>query len=177
MRQEYPETAARLREAQEHLGKTDDEMKEIIGPTIAPWKRLKQTGRVSMMNLGRLVRATGWSMSYLLGETDEKNPAEEPVRMIMCKRDGSGCQSIVGEEGLEAAGLPPDVLAKMKRARLTAQIERWNKDIAEAQTAEERDRLTKEVLEMELELHEMAAANNPAAQLLKQAEEQYGNQP
>jgi hypothetical protein len=78
-------TAARLRLAQEFLDKKNSEMEELLKPMMHPWSHYCETGVISACSLGKLVRITGWTMAYLLGETD--NPLEDPVevRGIACK--------------------------------------------------------------------------------------------
>lgn len=90
-------TAARLKEAQEFLGKTDAEMDEIMRPKMHPWSHYTKTGIASAMMLGRACRLTGWTMAYILGETDDKNHDPVAVRGIACKR-----------------GQPPKIIREMK---------------------------------------------------------------
>lgn len=81
-------TAARLKEAQEFLGKTDAEMDATIKVKMRPWGHYTKTGIASAYILGQICRLTGWTMAYVLGETDDKNHDPIAVRGIACKRGG-----------------------------------------------------------------------------------------
>lgn len=80
------QTAARLKEAQEFLGKTDAEMDELIKLKMHPWAHYTKTGIASAMIMGKICKLTGWTMAYFFGETDDKTYDPVAVRGIACKQ-------------------------------------------------------------------------------------------
>jgi hypothetical protein len=81
----------RMAEAQRILGKTDDEMRKELGPTMYQWSYMMKHGSISGHSASRLCRLTGWSMDYLFGATDDPKGVKAVVRSIVCK-SGEGCK-------------------------------------------------------------------------------------
>lgn len=82
-------TAARLREAQAYLGKTDREMDALIRARMRPWSYYTTTGVASAYILGQICRLTGWTLAYVLGESDDKLVDATEVRNIVCRHGDS----------------------------------------------------------------------------------------
>jgi len=104
--------AERLHEAQVHLGKTNAEMEAELFASIYGWAEMKRRGSISMINVGRLARMTGWTVGYLLGETDAKDVDMGP-RGIMCGPEGCRPYS--------PGDLPPELEAQLQADMEAAQ--------------------------------------------------------